>query len=53
MKFTEEAVMHIHGRIPVGLHLVRTCPATEQLAPSSDDADGAFSRKPFSFGSTS
>src|SRR5437667_9271665 len=53
MKHAKEAMMHVDRGVEVGLYLIGTRPATEQLATSSEDADGAFSRKPFALGSTS
>jgi hypothetical protein len=53
MKLAKEAVMHVDRGVEVGLRLIGTRPATEQLATSSEDADGAFSRKPFALGSAS
>ena len=52
MKFTEEAVMHIHGRIEVGLALVVASGARKEFAPFACDPLSCLGREPHAFTAT-
>src|SRR5260370_11235483 len=52
VKFTKEAVMHIAGRIKVGMALVVTNGAEKELAPTALDPLACLRREPHAFGST-
>ena len=46
MKLTEEAVMHIHGRIEVGMALVVASGASKEFAPFACDPLSCLVREP-------
>src|SRR5215469_12105239 len=52
MPITEEAVMHIAGRVEVGMALVVTNGAAEELAPTARDPLPRHQAEPQPFGST-
>jgi len=52
MKLTEEAVMHIHGRIEVGMALVVASGARKEFAPFACDPLSCLVREPHAFAAT-
>ncbi len=52
MQFTEEAVMHIARRVKVGVALVMTNGAAQELAPFAQDPLSCQQAEPQPFGST-
>src|SRR5215469_15705224 len=52
MPFTEEAVMHVHAGVEVGMALVVTNRAAEELAPTARDPLPSQQAEPQPFGST-
>ena len=52
MKLTEEAVMHIHGRIEVGMALVVASGARKEFAPFACDPLSCLVREPHAFTAT-
>ena len=53
MPLAIERAMHIHARIEVGMCLIMTHQAPEQLTPLRLDALAAKDREPLSLGATS
>ena len=52
MPFTEEAAMHIHAGVEVGLTLILASGAAEELAPFAGDPLTCHQAEPHPFGST-